>query len=230
MNNNYAPTGTNETPFNPQLQHFDFICGQVMRENHILRYVVIISCLAFFLSLGICFYAISLPESIPVLVTMDDFGRTNYVGEISRKNYQNYNIPEIAITAQIKQFIELYHTLSSDKTVMNKSVNKIYHSLTSNTASKYSTLVKEEKLYNDFGLNTKEVIFETEPLKLSKESYQVDFYVLKRTLSGVLLENISYRAVISISCLQPNDEDLKDNPLGLYITSFDFKVIENKKQ
>ena len=29
----FVPQGTNKTPFNPQLQHFDYICGQVMKEN-----------------------------------------------------------------------------------------------------------------------------------------------------------------------------------------------------
>lgn len=102
---NFSPQGETTTPFNSkmnavnqmQLQHFDFICGQVMKENRILKYVVIVSCLAFFVSIGITLYAVSLPESIPVLVTMNDFGETKYVGAVSRKNFQNYNVPELAV-------------------------------------------------------------------------------------------------------------------------------------
>ncbi len=227
---NFLPKGNATTSFNPQLEHFDMICGQVMKENRILKYVVIVSCLAFFVSIGITLYAISLPESIPVLITMNDFGETRYVGAVSRKNYQNYNVPEVAIQYQVKEFINLYNTLSTDKTVMNKSIKKIYHILTSTTASKYSSLVKETKPFEDFGNRTREVFFQTEPLQLSKDTYQVDYTVTTRQLSGNLVDESNYRAVISIKVLQPSDDDIKDNPLGIYITAFDMKPLEIKKR
>ncbi len=226
MTKTYFPDGKPVTPFNPQLQHFDMICGQVIKENRILRYVVIVSVAAFFLSIGITMYAVSLPESIPVLVTMNDFGETRYVGEVSRKNYQNYNVPEIAMQYQIKEFISLYQTLSTDKQVMNKSLQKVYHLLTSQTASKFSTIVKEENLFKDFGSYTREVFFETEPLKLSDNTYQVDYQVVTRNLQGQLWETNLYRAVVTVKVLQPSEDDIKANPLGIYITSFDIKPID----
>ena len=148
---NYQPQDEVATPFNSkkngvntyQLQHFDFICGQVMRENRILKYVVIVSCLAFFVSIGITLYAVSLPESIPVLVTMNDFGETSYVGAVSRRNYQNYAVPEVAVQFQVKKFINNSYTLSTDKQVMQKSLTTTYHLLTSTTAAKYSLWMKE---------------------------------------------------------------------------------------
>lgn len=81
----FVPQGTNQTPFNPQLQHFDYICGQVIKENRLLKFIVVVSVLAFFLSIGITMYAVSQPDSIPVLVTMNDFGETQYIGPVSRK-------------------------------------------------------------------------------------------------------------------------------------------------
>ena len=147
----FVPQGTNQTPFNPQLQHFDYICGQVIKENRLLKFIVVVSVLAFFLSIGITMYAVSQPDSIPVLVTMNDFGETQYIGPVSRKNYQNFNVPEVAIQAQVKEFISLSNTLSTDKTVMKNAVNKTYHLLTSVTAQRYSTLVKEQNPFADFG-------------------------------------------------------------------------------
>lgn len=233
MVKNYSPQGDVTTPFNSdtnkvnslQLRHFDFICGQVMKENRILKYVVIVSCLAFFVSIGITLYAVSLPESIPVLVTMNDFGETTYVGAVSRKNYQNYNVPEVAIQYQVKKFVNYVYTLSTDNAVMKKNLSTTYHLLTSTTASKYSSRLKEEKPFDDFGSKTREVFFQTEPLQLSKNTYQVDFQVITRTLSGTITDNQTIRAVISINLMQPSDEDIKDNPLGIYITAFDFKEI-----
>ena len=224
----FPPKGTNETPFNPQLQHFDFICGQVMKENRILKFVSVVSVLAFFLSIGITLYAVAQPDSIPVLVTMNDFGETQYIGPVSRRNYQNFNVPEVAVQAQVKEFVSLTNTLSTDRTVMKKAVAKTYHLLTSTTASKYSTLVKENNPFKEFGNRTKEVLFQTEPLKVSQDTYQVDYQVITRQLSGQLMTNEAYRAVITVKMMQPSEEDIKDNPLGIYITSFDSKLIDTK--
>lgn len=224
----FPPKGTNETPFNPQLQHFDFICGQVMKENRILKFVVVVSVLAFFLSIGITLYAVAQPDSIPVLVTMNDFGETQYIGPVSRRNYQNFNVPEVAVQAQVKEFVSLTNTLSTDRIVMKKAVARTYHLLTSTTASKYSTLVKENNPFKEFGNRTKEVLFQTEPLKVSADTYQVDYQVLTRQLSGQLMTNETYRAVITVKMMQPSEEDIKDNPLGIYITSFDSKLIDTK--
>ena len=224
----FPPKGTNETPFNPQLQHFDFICGQVMKENRILKFVAVVSVLAFFLSIGITLYAVAQPDSIPVLVTMNDFGETQYIGPVSRRNYQNFNVPEVAVQAQVKEFVSLTNTLSTDRTVMKKAVARTYHLLTSTTASKYSTLVKENNPFKEFGNRTKEVLFQTEPLKVSQDTYQVDYQVITRQLSGQLMANEAYRAVITVKMMQPSEEDIKDNPLGIYITSFDSKLIDTK--
>ncbi|MBQ1972653.1 MAG: type IV secretion system protein [Treponema sp.] len=228
---NYLNQGEDPTPFNPQLQHFDLICGQVMKENRILKYVVIVACLSFFLSIAVTFYAVSLPESIPVLVTMNDFGETKYIGPVSRKNYQNFNVPEIACQQQVRKFIELFYSLSTDKNVMNKNLKKTYSLLTSTTAKKFSALIKEQNLFEDFGSMTREVIFTTNlPLKLSKDSYQVDFKVISRQLNGNVNEEIPYRAVVTLNTLEPSEEDILNNPLGIYITGFDIqKLMEDKK-
>lgn len=223
----YPPKGTNATRFNPQLEHFDMICGQTMRENRMLKIeVVVLVVIVFVLSIGIVFFLSKRTQIIPALVTMNDFGQTQYVGEVSRKNYQNFTIPEIAVTYQVKEFINLYKTLSSDKEIVKKNIEKSYHLLTSVSASKYSTLLKENNPYKDYGSYTKEVIFETDPLKISKDTYQVDFKQITRTLQGMVVDSKRQRAVVTIKTLKPTEEDIKDNPLGIYITDFDIKDIK----
>lgn len=227
MQKSYPPKGTNSTPFNPQLQHFDMICGQVMKENGILKLalVVLIFIIAV-LSIGISFFLTKRTQVIPAIVTMNDFGQAQYVGEVSRKNFQNFNIPEVAMTYQVKDFINIYKSLSSDKEVVKRNIEKAYHLLTAVSASKYSTLLREDNPYKDFGDHTREVEFETEPLKISKDTYQVDYRLITRTLTGVIIKDIRQRAVITIKALNPTEEDIQDNPLGIYITDFDIKDIK----
>lgn len=229
MSKSYLPKGSNETPFNPQMEQFSYVCGHIEHENRKLWSIVIIACLSFFLSIGISLYAVSRPDSIPVLVTMNDFGETKYVGEVSRKSYLNFTVPEVAVTFQVKNFIDLFYSMSIDKVVMNKNLQKVYHNLTTETSSKLNKIIKESNMYEDFGRYTREVIFETEPLKLSKDTYQIDFRVLTNTTTGKLINTQRIRAVITVGMFTPNENDIKDNPLGIYITSFDFKEIEISK-
>lgn len=223
---NYSAKGFNETPFNPQLEHFDFICGQIIKENRIYKYVVVMACLSFFISICITIFAISRPDSIPVLVTMNDFGETRYVGEVTKKNYQGFNVPENAITYQVKKFINLYKSLSTDKIIAKKNVENLYHMLTSTSAMKYSNLIKENNPFKNFGESTNEVFFETEPLKISNDTYQVDYKIRRRSLDGYVLNDIRERAVISIKTLEPASDDIKENPLGIYVVDFDIKEIQ----
>lgn len=222
----YPPKGEKQTPFNPTLQHFSMICGQVERENKLLKITNIVQIfIILILTCGIVFFLLKRTQIVPCLVTMSDFGQAQYIGEVSRKNYQNFNIPEVAITYQVKDFINLYKTLSSDKEIVKKNIEKIYHILTANSASKYSTFLRENNPYKEFGDYTKEVAFETEPLKLSQNTYQIDYKMTKRTISGQIVEIVRQRAVITIKTLNPTEEDIKDNPLGIYITDFDIKDI-----
>ena len=223
----YPPKGTNATKFNPQIDHFDMICGQTMRENKMLKLeVVILVSIVLVLSFGIVFFLMKRTTIVPALVTMNDFGQTQYIGEVSRKNYQNFNIPEVAVTYQVKEFLNLYKTLSSDKEIVKRNIEKAYHLLTSSSASKFSTLLRENNPYKDYGSYTKEVIFETEPLKISKNTYQVDYKQTTRTYQGLIVEEKRQRAVITIQTLEPTEDDIKDNPLGIYITDFDIKDIK----
>lgn len=223
----YTAKGTNATPFNPQLEHFDWICGQTINENRILKYVIAaesVMVIIVIITFGI--WALNKKDTTPVLVTMNDFGETRYVGAVTRKNFQGFDIPELAVTYQVKEFITLYKSLSSDKTVVKNNIEKAYHILTATSASKYATLLRENNPYSDFGDYTKEVEFETDPLKISKDTYQVDYRYIKRTTLGHITEDQKERAVVTIKTLSPAEDDIKDNPLGIYITDFDIKKIK----
>lgn len=222
----YAPKGMNVTQFNPQLEHFDMICGQTINENRILKFVIFVFAIVIVIAtIFFCFWSVNKKDTTPVLVTMNDFGETRYVGEVSKKNFQGFSIPELAITYKVKEFINLYKSLSSDKAIVKRNIEKAYHCLTTVSSSKYATLLRENNPYSDFGDYTKEVNFETDPLKISKDTYQVDYKITKRINTGSIVEEKRERAVITIKTLNPAKEDIQDNPLGIYITDFDIKEI-----
>ena len=77
------------------------------QKNRLLEFIVVVSVLAFFLSIGITLYAVSQPDSIPGLVTMNDFGETQYIGPVSRKT-----IKTLMFQSALRRLIGLINTSS----------------------------------------------------------------------------------------------------------------------
>jgi type IV secretion system protein VirB5 len=87
-------------------------------------------------------------------------------------------------------------------------------------------MIREENPFEKFGKETREIQFIAEPIRLSKNTYQINYKVITRQLTGNIKDNQTYLAVITVKVLQPTDDDIKDNPLGIYITEFDMKQVD----
>ena len=89
-------------------QNFLEKCSEFTEQkNRLLEFIVVVSVLAFFLSIGITLYAVSQPDSIPGLVTMNDFGETQYIGPVSRKT-----IKTLMFQSALRELIGLINTSS----------------------------------------------------------------------------------------------------------------------
>ena len=149
---------------------------------------------------------------------------------ITDKYYESYDLPELTIQNQIINFIKLANTLTIDSFNMNKSIINTYHILTGKSANKYSSYVKNTKLFDNFGEITREVYIDEMPRKISPNTYEVGYKVLTRQYSGLLISNINYKAIINAKVLHPSVSDISDNPLGIYITDFDIQKIKTNEE
>lgn len=220
----FTGAGTNSTPFNSMLSEYDRIIGMQNKENRTWRIIAVVSLSAFFISLGLLLYAIKLPKTVPMVITVSDFGEAKYVGEVSRLSYNNINVPEIAIQYQIRKFVINMRTINSDATVMKQNINNLYTMLTTTAAQKLSNMLREENPFSDFGKFKRAVVIES-LLKLSNEAYQVDFIETRMTKIGGVLEKTRYRAIISTQLLEPSDSAKMENPLGIFISAFDISKV-----
>ena len=62
-----------------------------------------ISIAGFALALVVMAWCINLPKTVPVLISINDFGEAKYIGEVNRINYSGIKVPEIAIEYQIRK-------------------------------------------------------------------------------------------------------------------------------
>lgn len=225
----YTGAGTNSTPFNSMLKEYDQIIGMQNKENRTWRIIAIISMSAFFVSLGLMLYAIKLPKTVPMVITVSDFGEAKYVGEVSKLSYDNIKVPEIAIQYQIRKFIINMRTINSDSDVMKQNVKNLYTMLTSISSQKLTNILREENPFNDFGKFKRAVLIES-LLKLSNDAaYQVDFIETRSTMTGTIIDKVRYRAIISTQLLEPAEKMKIENPLGIFISAFDISKINEIK-
>ncbi len=225
----YLPKGTNDSPFNSMLKEYDRIIGMQNKENATWRIIAIASITAFFLSLGIMIYAINLPKTVPMVITVSDWGEAKYVGNISKFSYSNIVVPDIAIQHQIKKFITNMNTITSDAGVMKQNITDCYNMLDTRAQAKLSNILRNNNPFEKFG-NIKQSILIESILQLTPKSYQVDYIQSKLNLIGVIQDQVRYRAILSVELLEPPENKKIENPLGIYITDFDFTKINSLTQ
>lgn len=192
-----------------------------------LRMIAYVSLTGFILAIIGLLWAISLPKTVPVLVTLSDFGEAKYLGEVNKINYEGIKVPEIAIEYQIRKFVTNKYTIPGDKTVLRNNLIDCYSSLTRKSAAKMNSEINEHNPLNDVENLRRRVDIES-VLALSKNSYQIDFITTQSNPYNSNIVTARIRGVVTITLLEPSKEDKLLNPLGIYIDSYDFTQLKLK--
>ncbi|MGI5066906.1 type IV secretion system protein [Treponema putidum] len=223
----YKEEPSNE--LNPQFKEYDRIIGLQNKENKTWRIIAVASLSFLFLSLLLLLYAIKLPKTIPMVITVSEYGEAKYVGNVSKISYSNINVPDIAIQYQIKRFVTNMNTITSDAQVMKQNIRDCYNMLSGDAGLKLSNILKSDNPFDKFGDIKQSILLES-ILQLSPQSYQVDFIQSKITMTGVVTDRTRYRGIISIALLEPPEDKKIENPLGIYISDFDFTKVNTLTQ
>lgn len=213
----------------PQFKEYDRIIGLQNKENKTWRIIAIASLSFLFLSLILLLYAIKLPKTIPMVITVSEYGEAKYIGNVSKISYSNMKVPDIAIQYQIKKFVTNMNTITSDAQVMKQNIKDCYNMLSGDAGLKLSNILKNNNPFDKFGDIKQSILLES-ILQLSPQSYQVDYIQSKITMTGIITDRTRYRGIISITLLEPPEDKKIENPLGIYITDFDFTKVNNLTQ
>lgn len=220
----WIPDTQSENPFNKNLKEYDRIIGEQCKENRTWRRIAIISLCAFFLSLGIVIYAVNLPKTVPLVITVSDWGEAKYVGGITQYSYANIQVPEIAVHYQLRKFVTNINTITSDPDVMRQNIRECYAAMIPTSADKLTRILREDNPLQEYGTIKRQISIES-VLRLSDSSYQIDFIETDSRSDGFVRSRTRCRAVCTTALMEPAVEDLIMNPLGIYITDFDITTI-----
>lgn len=207
------------------LEIYEEFCHKDLMREKKFKIFAWTSCVGFIISLLICFYAVNLPKQVPLVITVSDWGEAKYVGNISRLNYQGLKVPSVAIEYQIRKFVSNFFEIPSDSAVLKKNLRDCYASVDTATAEKLSNILREDNPLKNVGKTFRTIEIES-VLKLTDSSYQADFVISDKDKAQSRVNKRRYRGIVSIKLLEPAKDDMILNPLGIYITDFEFKEIK----
>lgn len=161
-------------------------------------------------------------QVIPYVVTVDkSTGEVEKAGAFIK---QDYTPKEAEIKYFISNFIRNARSIQLDPVAQNQSQAMAQAFLTKNAATKFAAIQQNEGYAGKFGKETVSVQIKTiQQIPGSENSYQVrwteeEFGIQSGTKNIANKSGVFTYTIISVK----DEEQLLRNPLGLYISGFDF--------
>ena len=215
-----------QTPFNEKksltgkgMTMMQTIMADRARNARMWQIIALVCLTALFIALGICLYAVNLPRTVPVVVTVNQEGAAQYIGAVDKSYWGNNRIPEKHKTYQIKHLIQNMYLISTDRSAQNLYVAQAQSSVQGAAVKLLNDFFKENNPFDYFGYRVSKVSI-NEPLRQTDRTYYVDYTVEIYSSTGMLESSTNYRGLFTIDYFERKDEL---NPLGVYITNFDIK-------
>jgi len=163
------------------------------------------------LCLNVC--EIKQQKIVPVLVNVMPSGEAQYLGEVRQNGAMQ--VPEAAVHYQVRNFIVNLRSVSTDYQVVYNNIDECFSMVTNG----YSPILRQHLLadspFSHVGKLRRTVEVES-VLSVTARSYQIN-WTETAVDSSSTRKIAKMRAVVSVRLIQPTDETIKKNPLGIYI-------------
>ncbi|GHV25546.1 hypothetical protein FACS189498_3880 [Spirochaetia bacterium] len=220
----FSSEGSNDTAFtldDKNLEMADTINGLAQKNARTWQVIALFSLISFVISLGILVFAVNLPKTVPVVVTLNPNGEAAYVGKIDKADYGNTSIPDIARVYQIKRLISRMHQWVIDREAQQGYISEAMSIVQSRAVRELDIFFRSNNPFTHFGEKTRSVTIE-DPLKQTDKTWIVYFTTFEKNRGGIETNRIRWNSLMNIDLYQPSPE----NPLGIYITNFDIKQVK----
>lgn len=225
MARTFFPTdGSNVTGFSRDRKRSGFLAldsvdGLAQKNARMWQIIALVSLSSFFIALGILVYAINLPKTVPVIVTVDGEGKANYAGKVDKSLYGRQAVPENAKYYQMKRLIKNMFTIVVDKNAQQEYIAEASSIVQKGAVGQLDLFFRENNPFKEFGEYVQSVEIQ-QPLRQTDRTYLVNFEVTRKNPGGYTIYSQEYIALINIDFYESVPET---NPLGIYITNFDIK-------
>jgi type IV secretion system protein VirB5 len=224
----YPPSGDNHSRFTSDpadLALADTINGRAQKNARTWQIVALVSLSSFFISLGILGYAVTLPKTVPVIVTVNPEGRAQYVGRVDRSMYSSTaSVPEAAKLYSMRRLLTTMHTWVIDRDAQEMFIREAQSLVQSGAISQLDLFFRANNPFTGLGEITRSIEIDP-PLKQTETTYIAYFTTAEKDRNGYTRKIARWSALINLDLFETTEQ----NPLGLYIVNFDIKQAEEKR-
>jgi type IV secretion system protein VirB5 len=216
---------TIDNPFGKADVVYTDIIEDARREKRRWQNVGLFSLVFFLASFYVMYRAVNLQQTVPVLITMSEWGEATYKGAVNIESSKLREIPETAIQYQVRDFITKLRTIPLDGEVLYRDIAQCYEMVTAACEKKMTRALRDEDPFGAAGKRKRNVTIES-VLKLSSSTYQVDWIEAESVVGSTSSVSYRVRGVVTIELLIPSEEKRVNNPLGIYIADYDITVLK----
>ena len=224
----YPNEGTNDTPFNRNLKEFDEFIGESRKRERSWRRATFV--LLSFLAASVLgwLYVSTLPRAIPYVIEVQPWGESKYVGNVGQAVSGEISITDASWRYYLRKFIEYTRQISPDREVTLANLTEAYAMVTQAGAGVLTNMLKSENAFSKIGGDHREVRLET-LIKVSAKSWQADWVEVVSDASGEEKSSVRKRGIYTVMQGSPDEKQIKSNPLGIFVDSFQIQDIEQEK-
>jgi type IV secretion system protein VirB5 len=215
----YKASGV-KNPFEAQDKVYHDLIADAQREKRRWQNMALFSLLFIIAAFFVLNRAVNLQRTVPVLVTVSEWGEASYKGEV-RQDGKSSQVPELAIQYQVRDFITKLRTIPTDPEILYRDISHCYEMVTGACEKKMTGELRTDDPFGKIGKQKRNVTIES-VLKLSSTTYQIDW--IENITVG---QNAQYRVrgVVTTELLVPPEKKRVQNPLGIYIADYDMTVL-----
>jgi type IV secretion system protein TrbF len=168
------------------------------------------------------------PKVVPHVIEVDALGDAAYRGPVGEGS--SFTPNEALVRYQLRRWIELTRTVSSDNVLLRRNWIDAYKMLTLTGNTLMTDWVKDNDPFKRAQKETTGIeILSAVPV--SKESWQIDWREITWDKSGQTSgKPVVWRALLKIILQTPSTrQQMMDNPLGLFIDEFHWDRIQQAR-
>lgn len=224
----YQPEGSAETGFNRIVNEHVEERRKLLKEINTWRILFSISWVFVLFSLIGWYQTKNLPKTTPLIIEVQADGRAKYLGKVDHIRYETIQPKEYMIKAHLKDFITYTREIILDSDVMYDNILRAFGWVSVEIKQRLNNEIQTEDPFSKVGYEKRLVEVET-IIQTTGATWQVDWYEVATTISGIETKRIKYRGLFTLQQQEPgNEKERERNPLGIYIT--DYNIAEVKQQ
>lgn len=222
----------NANPYLTARREWNEHVGSVITQKQTWQFIGVLSMLIALLALSGMVYTASKSKFIPYIVEVDSLGQAR----ASHILYETQPVDPRIIHATVADFVKDSRLVTPDVAVQSDAIFSVYAKLLINSPAteKMNEYLNANEKSTPFARAQKEMVsIEIKSaIPQSPETWQVDWLETVRSREGKLIKTpFMMRALITIKIIPPSsdtsEEQIRKNPLGIYITDFSWSRLTN---